>query len=98
MTSTDRSGRRIGGHRREVDRERLGPSLLIASILILAIRTARWSPTHSDGLANVDWDKEIEHSVRIAKAIQAHLTTRYPELFPAKDVPWYQPTDAEVPK
>jgi hypothetical protein len=49
-------------------------------------------------LANVDWQQEIEHSVRIAKAIQAHLTTRHPELFPAKDVPWYQATDAEVPK
>jgi hypothetical protein len=97
MTSTENE-KRIGGYRREVDQQKFGPALVIASSLILAIRTARWNPTHSDGLANVDWEKEIEHSVRIAKAIQAHLTTRYPDLFQAKDVPWYQPTDSEVPK
>jgi hypothetical protein len=47
----------IGGYRREVDIQKLGPALLIASSLVLAIRTAKWSPTHNDGLATVDWDK-----------------------------------------
>jgi DNA polymerase III alpha subunit len=30
----------------------------------------------SDGLANVEWDKEVEHSVRIAKIVFSHLTSR----------------------
>jgi hypothetical protein len=73
MTSTNPSPR-IGGYRQEVDHQKLGPALLIASSLVLAIRTARWSPTHSDGLSNVEWDKEVEHSVRIAKVVLSHLT------------------------
>ena len=35
----------IGGYRREVDHQKLGPALLIASSLVLAIRTARWPST-----------------------------------------------------
>ena len=62
MTSTNPAGH-VGGHRREVDFQKLGPALVIASTLVLAIRTARWPPTHSDGLANMEWEKEIEHSV-----------------------------------
>jgi len=52
MTSTN-TGSRVGGYRREVDYQKLGPALLIASSLVLAIRTTRWDPTHSDELANV---------------------------------------------
>ncbi len=95
MTSTNRS---VGGVRKEVDYQKLGPALLIASSLMLAIRTARWPATHSDGLANVDWQKEVEHSARIAKVMLTHLTTRFPGLFFAKDVPWYEATDDGVPR
>lgn len=80
MTSTN-SGTRVGGYRREVDNEKLGPALLIASSLVLAIRSAQWSPTHSDGLSHVEWDSEAEHSVRVAKMVLSHLTARWPELF-----------------
>jgi hypothetical protein len=97
MTSTNGEPQ-IGGYRREVDYQKLGPALLIASSLVLAIRTARWSPTHSDGLAHVEWEKEVEHSARIAKIVLSHLTSRCPELFQTKDVPWYVATDQEVPK
>jgi hypothetical protein len=97
MTFTN-AGPGVGGHRREVDYQKLGPALLIASSLVLAIRTARWSPTHSDGLAHVEWDTEVEHSVPIAKIVLSHLTARSPELFQTKEVPWYVATDEEVPK
>jgi hypothetical protein len=97
MTSTNPNAR-IGGYRREVDHQKLGPALLIASSLVLAIRTARWPPTHSDGVSHVDWDKEVEHSVRIAKIVLSHLTSRCPELFQTRDVPWYISVDDEVPK
>lgn len=97
MTSTSNEPQ-IGGHRHEVDYQKLGPALVITSSLVLAIRTARWSPTHSDGLAHVEWEKEVEHSVRIAKIVLSHLTSRCPELFQMKDVPWYVATDQGVPK
>jgi hypothetical protein len=47
MTSTN-EGTRLAGYRREVDRQKLGPALLIASSLVLSVRTAQWTPTHSD--------------------------------------------------
>jgi hypothetical protein len=97
MTSTNPNDE-IGGYRSEVDRQKLGPTLVIASSLILAIRTARWSPTHSDGLSSSEWMSEVEHSVRIARFVLSHLTGRYPQLFQAKDVPWYVATDDEVPR
>jgi hypothetical protein len=97
MTSTN-NGSQIGGYRSEVDHQKLGPALLIASSLVLAIRTARWPSLNSDGLANVEWEKETEHSVRIAKIVMSHLTTRYPSLFYSKDVPWYVATDDDSPK
>ena len=80
MTSTS-MGPKIGGYRREVDYQKLGPALLIASSLILAIRTEKWPLTHSDGLSTVDLDKEVEHSARIAKIVLSHLTARYAEFF-----------------
>lgn len=94
MTSTNG---RIGGIRKEVDYQKLGPALVVAASLVLAVRTARWPATHSDGLAEVDWQKEIEHSARIAKVMLTHLTSRFSSLFLSKDVPWYEATDDDVP-
>jgi len=95
MTSTNG---RIGGFRKEVDDQKLGPALLIAASLVLAIRTTRWPAMQGDGFADVDWQKEVEHSVRIAKSMLTHLTSRFPNLFPSKDVPWYVATDEDVPR
>ncbi len=36
---------RIGGVRKEVDYQKLGPALLISSSLVLAVRTVRWPTT-----------------------------------------------------
>ena len=69
----------------------VGPVLLIASSLMLAIRTVRWTPTHSDGVSYPEWDKEVEHSVRIAKIVLSHLASCCPELFQTKDVPMVHP-------
>lgn len=48
MTSIN--GSRVGGFRKEVDQERLGPTLAIAASLVLGIRPAKWPATHSEGL------------------------------------------------
>lgn len=96
MTSTD--GSRVGGFRKEVEQERLGPTLAIAASLVLGIRTAKWPATHGEGLSDAEWDKEIEHSVRIARTVLTHLTTRHPDLFRSRNVPWYVATDEDVPR
>jgi hypothetical protein len=46
----------------------------------------------------MEWEKEIEHSVRIAKVVLSRVTARCPEMFQMKDVPWYVATDEEVPR
>lgn len=97
MTSTE-NGSRIGGYRTEVDEQKLGPALLITAGVILGMRTIRWEATHSDGLAGTELEKEAEHSARIAKRMLTYLTTRYPDLFPTKKVPWYVATDDDSPK
>jgi hypothetical protein len=97
MTSTKDSSE-IGGYRSEVDQQKLGPALTITAGIILGMRTNRWSATHSDGLANPEWEKEVEHSVRVAKRVLSYLTTRHPELFQSKRVPWYFATDEESPR
>jgi hypothetical protein len=30
------------------------------------LRTIRWEATHSDGVAGAEWEKEAEHSARVA--------------------------------
>jgi hypothetical protein len=79
-------------------------------VLALAIAETDWPsyrpaqkfrqgcPTHSDGLANIEWEKEVEHRVRIAKIVLSHVVGRCPEMFQMKDVPWYVATDDEVPR
>jgi hypothetical protein len=97
MTSTN-VDKNVGGYRREVDQQKLGPALLIASSLILAIRTARWDATTSDAVSTVEWDREVSHSVRVGRIVLSNLISRYPCMFQAKDIPWYVPTDDGVPK
>ncbi len=72
---------------KEVDYQKLGSALLIAPSLVLAVRTARWPTIHSYGFADVDWQKEVKHSARIAKVMLTHLslasrTCSLPEMSP----------------
>jgi hypothetical protein len=87
-----------GGYRTEVDQPKLGPALFITAGLILGMRTARWQATHSDGWAGEEWEKEVEHSARVAKRMLAFLATRHPDLFQSKKVPWYVATDDDTPR
>lgn len=50
------------------------------------------------GLANMEWETEVEHSVRIGRLVLSHLTTRYPDLFLSKQVPWYVTSDEDSPE
>jgi hypothetical protein len=49
-------------------------------------------------VADVDWQKEVEHNARTAKAMLTHLTSRFPNLFLLQDVPWYETPDENVPR
>ena len=86
----------IAGYRREVDLSQLGPILLVASSLILAIRTARWPRSDTDLASSPRLEQEIEQSVMMAHRIFAYLIAKSPFLFPHKDVPTQEP-DGTLP-
>jgi hypothetical protein len=88
----------IAGYQRQVDLSRLGPTMVIASALILAIRTAKWPRIHTETASRIEWDLEVEQAVRMAHSVLSHLLAKSPCLFQHKDVPWYQPSEDESPK
>ena len=40
----------------------------------------------------------VIYSARVAKRMLTFLTTRYPDLFQSKKIPWYVATDEDCPK
>jgi hypothetical protein len=68
----------IAGYRREVDLSKMGPTLVIASGLILAIRTAKWPRILVDTASQPEWDAEVEQSVKMAHRILSHLLAKSP--------------------
>ncbi len=84
---------RTGGYKREINLERLDPSLLIAASLVLPVRTAK-RPAPDAQCSSADWDS----SVRIAHMVLTQAIQKYPGLFQHKNVPWYVPTDEDVPE
>jgi hypothetical protein len=53
----------IGGFEQRPDWPKMGPSLLIGTCLILAIRTAKWPATFDERCSEMDLDKEIAYAV-----------------------------------
>ena len=60
-------GLNIGGYNDEPNWPKMGPSLLIATCLIVAIRTAKWT-LRSEGSTASDFDleREIENAAHVA--------------------------------
>ena len=73
----------------------MGPSLLIATCLIVAIRTAKW-PARSDAkLCDQEMNEEIEFAAYVAGRVLARLMTKCEEIFPQRKEPWYQAANDE---
>ena len=89
----------IGGFKHKPDYRKLGPSLLIASCVILGLRTARWAIRSGASTASDrDVKGEVENAIHLAKRVLSHLLSKDAEMFPSVKDPWYQPTDEDVPK
>lgn len=90
----------VVGHSKSPDWPKLGPSLLIATALVVAIRTARWgAKTPGDGFSDVDHDldKEVVFAVRVTDRVLSALLSRKPAMFPEKKEAIYASGD-ESPK
>jgi hypothetical protein len=89
----------VGGYEDRPDSPKMGPSLLIATCLILAIRTAKWSVRSADSAASdTDLEKEIEHAAHLAGRVFARLVSRHPGIFPNARQPWHKANDEDCPK
>ena len=88
----------VGGFEPRPDWPKLGPSLVIAASLILAIRTAKWAARSVGTESHRDLDSEVEHAVYLAGCVLSALVTHRPSLFPQAQEPWYVANDEDVPK
>ena len=88
------------GNERRPDWPKLGPALMIATALIVAIRTARWAAKSAGDshLADVDveLDKEVSFAARVSVRVMHELLRKHAELFPQKVHPVYAP-DQDFP-
>ena len=91
-------GLAVGGYNDRPDWPKMGPSLLIATCLIFAIRTARWPAEFDEKFSESGLDKEIDYAAHLASRVLSVLTHRHEPIFPNKNVPWYQANDEDVPK
>ncbi len=85
---------KVSGFERKTDWPKLGPSLLIATALIVAIRTAKWAarPAGDAQLSDVDpkLDQEVSFAARISIRVMHELLHKHASLFPQKFDPIYE--------
>jgi hypothetical protein len=88
----------IGGYKDVPDWPKMGPSLLIATCLIVAIRTAKWSATIDARNSNCELKREIDFAAQVANRVLAHLESAHPSIFPSRKQPWYRATSEDQPE
>jgi len=88
----------VGGYNDVPDWPKMGPSLLIATCLIVAVRTAKWPATHDPATSNMELEKEIQYAANVSNRVFATRMRRCPRIFPQTRKPWYRATDEDHPK
>lgn len=91
-------GLEVGGYEERPNWPKMGPSLLIATCLILAVRTARWPALRDTRTSEMDLEAEIDHAAHLAGRVLSRLMSLKPSYFPQRQEPWFQPNDDDVPK
>jgi hypothetical protein len=77
----------IGGDTKRPDWPKMGPSLLIATCLILVIRTAKWPSRVDRDTSHPELDKEIKFAAHQANWILSHLMRQNQSIFPRRQEP-----------
>ena len=88
----------IGGYKEVSDWPKMGPSLLVATCLIVAIRTAKWSATIDAKNSNSELDKEIDFAAHVAQRVLSAVMKLSPSIFPSRKQPWYRATSEDHPE
>jgi hypothetical protein len=88
----------VGGHTDKPDWPKLGPSLLIATALIVAIRTAKWTANADSKISGPGLDQEIDFAAHVASRVLARLVRLNEVMFPQRKEPWYAADGEDQPK
>lgn len=85
---------KVVGNERGPDWPKLGPSIIIATALIVAIRTSKWVAKSSTDAqfsdVDVELDKEVNFAARISIRVMHELLRRHESLFTERVVPIYE--------
>jgi hypothetical protein len=79
------------------DWPKLAASVLIATALMVAIRTAKWSATTDARTSNSELDKEIDFAAHLARRVLSAVIKLSPSIFPNRKQPWYKATSEDQP-
>ncbi len=82
---------KVCGYEVRPDFSRMGTSVLIASALILAVRTARWPAAPHENLVSPELDLEIDYAVLLAMRVLARLLREKESMFPSRKEARYAP-------
>ena len=88
----------VGGFTDRPDWPKLGPSLLIATCLIVAIRTAKWAAAADKTTSGSELEHEIEFAAHVAGRVLSRLMRANEVMFPQKKEPWYKPDGDDQPQ
>ena len=88
----------VAGFEQKPDFPKMGPSLLIGTCLILAVRTAKWSIRSAGNTASdKELESEVEHAIRLAGRVPSVLIAGHASLFPQMREPWFVPDEGDQP-
>ena len=76
----------------------MGPSLFIATCLIVAIRRAKWPARAEAKLCDQEMNEEIDFAAYTANRVMMALMTKFETIFPNRKEPWYQANDEDERK
>ena len=88
----------VGGYTDHPDWPELGPSLLIATALIVAIRTAKWAANTDKTTSGRELEQEIDFAAHVAGRVLSRLMRSNEVMFPQKKEPWYKPDGEDEPE
>lgn len=70
--------------------------MLIATCLVVAIRTAKWPPREENSTAGADMADEIHFAASLVARVMGALVSKHESIFPQRNEPWYQPTSEDL--
>ena len=91
-------GLEVGGYESRPYWPKMGPSLLIGTYLILAIRTAKWPATFDKSTSHPELEREIDYAAHLAGRVLSSMMSKREGMFPKRKQAWYQPSDEDVAK